>query len=485
MTVNDLVPLQVAGVAPPPSAANMSVPGLMASLGAEWDALVLETFNLRQALDQTRQQLSQTLYQHDAACRVIARLLRERDEARAMLAQVGAPVAAPQQQQQSVAAGAAMDTSDSSSSSSSAAPSSTNGSAVDIISSHAQILSSGRKNRKIPAELVTKEAISAGGFTERTSLTPHSASKQQQGVTALAGSVSRGLVVTGGVDKDVIVSSLGAGGKLAVSQKLKDHSKRVTAVAVSAASGRGLIASAALDNEVKVWSAASDGSEFSLAASFSHHSSPASAVLCHPAAEHLLISLASDASWAFVDLNNHATPVMLVGSEDTDGSGSYTCGALHPDGLILAGGTAGGVTKLWDIRERKNVANLCSATGENLVAAGAAVGCVSFSENGYYLSSGDQAGVVDLWDLRKLKSVKKFELGAAVHTCAFDVSGSYLACGGAEGQVVVQAVKDWAALTRVQAHSKAVTGLFWADNFANQLVSSSLDRSVKLFMSVV
>ncbi len=65
-----------------------SIPALLATFQNEWDALALETYNLQEQLARTREELATALYQHDAAVRVIARLTKERDEARSSLSRV-------------------------------------------------------------------------------------------------------------------------------------------------------------------------------------------------------------------------------------------------------------------------------------------------------------------------------------------------------------------------------------------------------------
>jgi len=61
---------------------HTSIPALLHLLQNEWDALVLSTHALEQKYNATRQELSYALYAQDAANRVVARLIRERDAAR-------------------------------------------------------------------------------------------------------------------------------------------------------------------------------------------------------------------------------------------------------------------------------------------------------------------------------------------------------------------------------------------------------------------
>ena len=79
---DDLLPLKVSSTVKPRPVAATSIPGMLTLFQNEWDALMLEAFSLKQQLETVRQELGHALYQHDAACRVIARLMKERDDAR-------------------------------------------------------------------------------------------------------------------------------------------------------------------------------------------------------------------------------------------------------------------------------------------------------------------------------------------------------------------------------------------------------------------
>jgi len=85
LTLEDLIPVKANKIAKPRPTTATSIPSLLTVFQNEWDSLMLETYSLKEQLDSVRQELSHALYQHDAACRVIARLIKERDEARKYL----------------------------------------------------------------------------------------------------------------------------------------------------------------------------------------------------------------------------------------------------------------------------------------------------------------------------------------------------------------------------------------------------------------
>jgi hypothetical protein len=70
---------------------------------------------------------------------------------------------------------------------------------------------------------------------------------------------------------------------------------------------------------------------------------------------------------------------------------------------------------------------------------------------------------------------------AAVTALAFDVSGLFLASGGADGSLVTWGVKeDYAALATHKDCAAAVTGLSWS-RAAHTLYAVSLDRTLRVY----
>jgi pre-mRNA-processing factor 19 len=218
----------------------------------EWDELMLETFTLKQNLDTTRQELSQALYQHDAACRVIARLMKERQEAQEALASLQQVVAAGRVANGSASASATavtMEMDDSAPRASSVSESSTlPGDVIERINSSCAELSSGRKGRKpVAAGSLSKESI-ASITAMVSSFTPHKADRGAIHSLAVHPGTEAS-VVTGGADKDVLLSACADGRLLA---KMKGHTKKINAVAFGTESSSGTVLSASADCTVRV-----------------------------------------------------------------------------------------------------------------------------------------------------------------------------------------------------------------------------------------
>ena len=453
-------------VVKPRSSGATSVPGLLSLFHNEWDALMLETATLREALDARNKELATALYQYDAACRVIARLAKERDEARAGATAVEAPApaaAAPKR-------GAGDAPPPAAKKAKGGIPKETEA----ALEAHAMELSKTRRKRMASPDLANVEQL--GSYVVGDTLPLHSSA--HPGICGI--SLHRGgdVVATCGVDTSCVVFSRSAAKKLS---ELKGHTKEVGALAFV---GGDPLVSGGADGTVRLWRPKTGGdlsSGYSCAAVLKHHhASSVTTIAAHPLGQHCA-SGAADGSWAFVDVTaaeclSHVNDAAAA----TAPHGGLGCASFHPDGLLLGTGSGDGVIRLWDVKTGTSPAAMTGHTG-------GAVTSLSFSENGYHVASAGGDGV-RVWDLRKQKCILHLAPdAAAATTCAvsYDYSGAYLAMGALNGGVSVHATRNelarvaaWEPSTAAQA--SRVTALAWGPHAQFLAVGARGDHNLRV-----
>lgn len=455
LNIEQLIDIKTAPVVKPRPPTATSIPALLKMMQDEWDACMLHSFSLRQQLQTARQELSHALYQHDAACRVIARLTKEVTAAREALATLKPHAASGLGVQQPQYASEADE--------SAQMPTEEAGMTEEVLKKlqdKAAVLTVARKQRgkTVPGGLAKADDIK--NYKQMNSFTGlHSASVP--GLTALDLQESNtNMMVTGGNDKSVVVFNKETE---QVVMSFKGHQKKVTSVIYHPT--EDTVISCSPDATIKIWSVGSQLCQHTL----KPHEGPISGISLHATGDYVL-SVGDDEKWAFSDIR--IGRVLCTVGDNSGSAQSMTCAQFHPDGLIFGAGTADSLVKIWDVKERTNVANFPGHTG--------AVRSISFSENGYYLATAADDASIKLWDLRKLKNFKTIQLndGYEVKDLCFDQSGSYLAVAGTDVRVYL--CKQWQELAILTDHSDMATGVRFGRD-AQFLASTSMDRSLKVY----
>jgi pre-mRNA-processing factor 19 len=385
----DLLPVACDLAQRPRPLSATSLPAMLAMFQNEWDDLVVESHATRKQLHATRRELSHALYQHDAACRVIARLTKERDDALA-LARSGQGVVVAQQVD-----AAALEQ------------------AYACLQDYWKATSKTRKKRKAPAQLATSAQIKTWS--------------PQKPVKVL-GSAS-------GLTHDVKSGSTLVWGPQGIAYCASAKKPLTVEKATSSACflPHGLLTCG--ENSITVYSSSME-EQGTIAGTYQ-------SVDAHATGQYA-VALKATGAWSLVSLE--AKSVLAESSVDP-GDAATSSIKFHPDGMIVAAAiSTNGAhrVKVWEVKDQKPV--------HAFDGHSAPISSVAFSENGYHLASVDEGGTVKLWDLRKLKELKSFQVAGAGASVSFDASGKYLVVATASS-VVVREVKPWSDLVSVETSS--------------------------------
>ncbi|KAG6888760.1 hypothetical protein C0992_007551 [Termitomyces sp. T32_za158] len=377
----------------------------------------------RQQHNSTRQELSYALYSQDAATRVVARLLRERDAARDALANVHAsmgiaPAPAPAQD---------VDMAESAPEDGLPAP------IIAAIDETHQALSGARKKRKPPQGYPTPAQVKAFS-PKHTVPSLHSASPA--GITSLAVSrLAPSQFLTGGNDKVVQLYDRDADKVLA---SLKGHTKKVNHVALREHDGAPtLLISASADKSCKIWAQDAASAEYIPKSTIRSHKAELTGLVVHPTSTLLALS-SLDKTYSIHDLSTFTQVFRSLPSDE-----AFTALSVHPDGTLLALGTPASTIQIYDVRTGAIAASLTPVDG----SAPFALPSLSFSENGYHLLAPNAPSAVAIWDLRKQKIAHSIALGDEfrVNKVLYDTSAQFFGVAGNLGTRLF-AHKSWEEL---------------------------------------
>lgn len=291
MKIDELIEVKTPAIVKPKPPSATSIPATLKTMQDEWDALMLHSFTQRQQLQTTRQELSHALYQHDAACRVIARLNKEVSAAREALATLK-PQAGIVSSMANTLPGTNANIHSFGEISHSVEQTGMSADVIQKLQDKATVLTQERKKRgrSVPENLITIDQIKSF-ITVASHPGLHSASVP--GILSLdINGSDHSKILTGGNDKNATVFNKDTEQIISI---LKGHTKKVTKVLYHPNEDTALTSSP--DTTIRVWNVATAQTQLLLR----FHDGPVTGLSLHPTGDFVL-STSSDKHWAFTDI---------------------------------------------------------------------------------------------------------------------------------------------------------------------------------------
>lgn len=427
---------------------------------------MLEMFNLKRQYENVRQELAHALYSNDAANRVVARLIFERDQARQALVNIqsslgGSMALVPSSNSPSSTNPAVVPSGEASVTEDTEMKDTKQGLPAEteaIVVSTMQRLSGERKakikRKTVPEGYAASTSLATIRDSQRALL--GSARTAKRGLTSLDISPNGKFCLAASNDKNVELLDT----TTQSSTSLKGHKKPVFAAefakngvlplgadAQALESVPNLFVSASEDETIKIWRRADAAGLYETINEISKLPAPVVGIAVHPSGEFFAVAL-RDCSFAFYGFSGAeiATVATATNTSQGEAGGGCTYESLrwHPDGQLLALGTSEGSVRVWDVQALAQVATL-RGSGAGVAAP---VRAIDFSENGYFVAFFTEgSSTVKVWDLRKLIEAGSIDLdgGALVTAIKFDPSANYLAVASAE-TLHFYANKSWKRL---------------------------------------
>nr|MDZ8288500.1 ribosome assembly protein 4 [Nostoc sp. ChiSLP01] len=242
---------------------------------------------------------------------------------------------------------------------------------------------------------------------------------------------------------------------------LTGHSDRVISVAYS--SNGQQLASASDDKTIKIWNV----SNSQLLKTLTGHSSSVNSVAYSPSGQQLA-SASDDKTIKIWDVSSGQLLKTLTGHSSTVNSVAYS-----PNGQHLASASSDKTIKIWDVSSGQPPKTL---TGHS-----STVISVAYSPNGQRLASASVDNTIKIWDLSSSQLLKTLTgHSSSVNSVAYSSNGQQLASASSDKTIKIWDVSNGQLLKTLTGHSNVVYSAAYSPS-GQQLASASYDKTIKIW----